>query len=36
MMSKHLGRKLPVGSPAWNKRLNQVLAIGEGARETGE
>lgn len=36
LMGLLLGRKLPVGSPAWNKKLNQVLALGEGARETDQ
>jgi len=30
------GRKLPVSSPAWNKRLNALLAVGEGAREIND
>lgn len=34
LMGLLLGRKLPVASPAWNARMNQLLAAGEGARDT--
>lgn len=34
LMAMLLGRKMPVGSPAWNKRMNQLLAVGEGARDS--
>jgi hypothetical protein len=30
------GRKLPVGTAAWNKKLNQLMAAGEGAREVND
>jgi hypothetical protein len=33
IMAELLGRKLAVGSPAWNARLNQLMAAGAGARE---
>jgi hypothetical protein len=32
LMGLLLGRKLPVGSPRWNKRMNQLLSAEEGAR----
>jgi hypothetical protein len=31
-----MGRKLPVGSPAWNAKLNQLLSVGSGARELND
>jgi len=30
------GRKLPVGSPAWNSALGRIMGYGEGARELTE
>jgi hypothetical protein len=32
LMGLLLGRKLPVGSPAWNVRLNQLLAVKQGTQ----
>lgn len=33
LMGLLLGRKVPVGSPAWNSRVNKWLNVGEGARD---
>lgn len=35
LMSLLLGRKVPVGSPTWNGKVQRLMAIGEAARETG-
>jgi hypothetical protein len=35
-MALALGRKVPVGSPAWNRRVHQWLAAGTGARAVNE
>jgi hypothetical protein len=35
LMTLLLGRKMAVASPAWNAKMQQVLAIGEGARDSG-
>lgn len=34
LMGLLLGRKLPVGSPQWNAKLNRLMAYTAGARET--
>ena len=34
LMGMLLGRKVPVASPSWNKRMQQLLWAGEAARET--
>jgi hypothetical protein len=36
LMGLLLGRKLKVGSPEWNSRLNTRLGLGEGARAVNE
>lgn len=35
LMGMLLGRKVPVASPTWNKRMQQLLWAGEAARESG-
>jgi hypothetical protein len=35
LMGLLLGRKIPVGTPRWNAKLNQLMGYGEGARATG-
>lgn len=34
LMGLLLGRKMPVGSPAWNSKLNKLMALETGARES--
>lgn len=34
LMGLLLGRKLPIGSPAWNGKMQRLLAVSEGARDT--
>jgi hypothetical protein len=34
LMKLLLGRKVPIGSPAWNGRMQRLLAVGEGARDS--
>lgn len=35
LMTLLLGRKIPVASPAWNAKMQQLLSAGEGARDSG-